>query len=372
MKATPAFLLVCLPILFLLSVHADGQDSGRLRNPISIGIRGHYGFIIPHSNAIAELANAKPWGIEGEVAWRLMRENTWKYCYCYPRAGISLDYFNFRQPEVLGHSITLYPYIEPYIRPHKRFSISFRFGIGPAWLTKVYDAESNPDNLFFSNHLSFIAMLNAGLNYRLSSRLTGRAAFNYNHISNGGLSEPNKGMNFPTVNAGIDYSLTEICYPSRAKDSIQVLYSDKSWWEVYALGSRKNVDSGEEQYYGVFGAGVYYNYLILRVLAINSGMELVSDLAEKERIRREYIQDPSSAPSHLRAAVLLGIDLLFGRVTFVHQWGLYYYAPYPARKPVYQRYGLNLGLSEHLYLGINIKAHGHVADLMDLRLGFRF
>jgi hypothetical protein len=372
MKAIPAYLLICLSFLFMQTENASGQDKGRLKNPISIGIRGHYGFIIPHSKTIADLANTNPWGMEGEVAWLLMREKTWKHCYCYPRAGFSLSYFNFKQPEVLGHSIILYPFIEPYIRPHRRFSISFRFGIGPALLTKVYDADSNPDNLFFSNHLSFIAMLNAGLNYRLSKRLTGRAAFNYNHISNGGITQPNLGMNFPSVNLGFDYSLSEVCFPSRAKDSMQVLYSGNSWWEVYVLGSRKNVNNGEEQYYAVLGAGAYYNYLILRVLALNAGTELISDLAEKERIRREYIQDPASAPRHLRAAVLLGIDLVFGRVTFVHQWGLYYYAPYPAMKPVYQRYGLNLGLSEHLYLGVNIKAHGHVADLMDVRLGLRF
>ena len=63
---------------------------------------------------------------------------------------------------------------------------------------------------------------------------------------------------------------------------------------------------------------------------------------------------------------------MFGRFTFQHQWGLYYYAPYPARHPVYQRYGLNVRFTGYLYLGINIKAHAQAADLADLRLGLQF
>jgi len=89
--------------------------------------------------------------------------------------------------------------------------------------------------------------------------------------------------------------------------------------------------------------------------------------------KREYASDPEAdLPDHNRAAVLLGIDILFGRFSFLHQWGIYYYEPYPARNRAYQRYGLNFRFSRKLYTGVNIKAHGHVADLMDLRLGFIF
>jgi hypothetical protein len=266
----------------------------------------------------------------------------------------------------------LYPYIEPYIRPQNRFSISFRFGIGPAWVTRIYDAQNNPDNLFFSKHLSFIAMLNVAVNYRMSSRISARAAFNYNHISNGGIKEPNKGMNFPTLNAGLEYSISEVIFPRRAKDTMRVLYPDKSWWDAYILGTMKNIEQAGDKNHPVVGAGIYYNYLIARILALNTGTEWVSDFSMKEKIRREYINDPGSAPDHNRAAILVGFDLLFGRFSFVHQWGIYYYAPYPARHRVYQRYGLNLQFTERLYVGINIKSHAHVADLMDARLGFRF
>ncbi len=364
--------LLCLSLFLLHSAHVEGQDIEKLPNPVSLAIRGHYGFIIPHSRAIAEISNSNPWGIEADLSWHLMRERIWKHCYCYPRTGFSLNYYNFNFPEVLGHSVAIYPYIEPFIRPQNKFNVSFRFGIGPAWVSKIYDAETNPDNFFFSSRLSFIVVLNAALNYRINSRLSTRAAFNFNHISNGGIRQPNTGMNFPTVNAGIDYSFTDVSFPCRTKDTVQSKHARKSWWDAYVLGTMKNVEAGENMNYAVIGAGIYYNYRSGRNLALNAGMEWISDFSEKERIRREYLSDPGSAPDHNRAAVLLGFDLLFGRITFVYQWGIYYYAPYRARSWGYQRYGLNLKFKERFYAGINIKAHAHVADLMDARLGIVF
>lgn len=357
----------------LLPAHkAFCQTGHEIVNPKSLGFRAHYGFIVPHSKTIAELADSKPFGIEADLAWHLMRERTWKHCYCYPRAGFTLSYYNFNNPRILGHSVALYPYIEPFIRPQKKLNFTFRFGIGPALVTKVYDSLTNPHNHFFSDHLSFIALLNAALNYRISSRVTARLAFNYNHISNGGLKEPNLGMNFPTWNAGFDYSFSEVKFPRRPKDTMRVLYTDKFWFDAYLMGTAKNAEKGEDQRFLAYGVGVYYNYLAGRIFALNAGTEWISDYSVKEKIRRRYINNPVEAPDHNRAAVLVGIELLFGRFSFLHQWGIYYYEPNRARNRVYQRYGLNFRFYDRFYLGINIKSHGHVADLMDARLGIIF
>ena len=73
-------LLLLVPMQFLQASSAG--DSAEVKNVLSIGIRGHYGFIIPHSKQIKELSYANPWGVEAEIAWHLMGENIWRYCYC--------------------------------------------------------------------------------------------------------------------------------------------------------------------------------------------------------------------------------------------------------------------------------------------------
>ena len=66
-------------------------------------------------------------------------------------------------PEVLGRVISLTPFVEPMIRAQDRLHGSVRLGVGFAWLNKVYDAETNPANLFFSTRLSFTGLVGANL-----------------------------------------------------------------------------------------------------------------------------------------------------------------------------------------------------------------
>jgi hypothetical protein len=180
-------------------------------------------------------------------------------------------------------------------------------------------------------------------------------------------------MNYPTLNVGFDYSFREAVFTKRSKQSGKDLYDRQCWFDAYLLGTAKNAEKGEDKLYPVIGAGIYYNYLFGRIIAASAGTEWVSDYSIKEKISRQYAGYPEAEhPDHNRAAVLLGIDILFGRFSFLHQWGIYYYEPYPARNRAYQRYGLSFRFTRNLYTGINIKAHGHVADLMDIRLGFIF
>ena len=73
-----------------------------------------------------------------------------------------------------------------------------------------------------------------------------------------------------------------------------------------------------------------------------------------------------------RGALLLGHELQIGRVRFSQQLGVYVYAPYKAKDPVYQRWGLEHHTERQIFWGINLKAHRHVADFLDVRLGLSF
>lgn len=67
------------------------------------------------------------------------------------------------------------------------------------------------------------------------------------------------------------------------------------------------------------------------------------------------------------------MDFLLGRFDFNQRMAVYTNKPknYQDHR-FYQRYVLNYLLSEHLTLGIGLKAHAHVAEHMELRLGWNF
>jgi Lipid A 3-O-deacylase (PagL) len=367
----------CITILAiaLIGTVGYGQINDSSKALFGIGMRVHRSFIIQHSEKLTdEITASHPWMIEADVNWHLRKQKTWEYCHCYPRTGFSLMYTNFDLPEILGSAVSLYSYIEPYIRAEHRLNYSFRLGLGLSYLTRVYDAETNPDNLFFSSPISFLVMLNVSANYRITPQLTLRTAGNYNHISNSGFSEPNYGINYPSFSVGIDYSFKPVDLPSGTISSSAALTAKKQRLEIIAGLSAKPTTSGlNETRYPVYVLAVNYSRNIRRIIALNGGIEWMSDRSIYKTLRKNgTVNHTGHYDDHNRGGVLVGIDWLFGRFTFYQHLGIYLYSPVKPLSPIYQRYGLNFRFSPHIFAGINIKAHGQDADFMDLRVGYSF
>lgn len=359
-------LILQLLLLYSFTFKIFSQKDSLINQPaiITLGVFGHKGFIIPHSESISSISYSKPWVIETNISWHFTDQNAWNYCFCYPRIGLSLLYINFGNPEILGHAVCLAPFVEPFFHTHKRFNTSFRFAAGYAYLDNVYDSLKNPQNLFYSTHSSFILSLYLTVNYRLGLQWILRLSGCYNHISNGGNELPNKGINFPTAAVGLDYMLKPLHFPIRQKSDKEKPIK-KSSFKIGILGTFKKPFQDENTQYLLYGCHINWSYLLGRLSAVTTGMEFVNDGSLKETLHRNN----QSPPDHKRTAMLIGHELQIGRFRFSQQLGIYFYSPVKAKDPVYQRYGLDFLVYKRIYIGTNLKAHRHVADFMDLRIG---
>jgi hypothetical protein len=356
--------------LFFVTILVSAQKKDTAKSPLTIGIRTHYGFIIKHSTKLGdETVGRRPWIIEADFGWHLTGQNVWKYCFCYPRAGFTLYYVNFDNPEVIGSSFALPFYIEPYMKAEKKLSYSIRFGGGPAYMTQIYDTINNPENVMFSSRISFVVFLNIGLNYRLNPRTTIRLAANYNHISNGGIKNPNLGANFPTANIGIDYSLSPTIFPQREKDKTIQVIEKKNMFRAGVFFSASTPDRNQQQEV-IVGSNFYYSRKISRLSALSMGLEIVHNGASKIQITNDPEYDNNT--DYKRGSVLVGHDLIMGRFIFNQLLGVYIYAPYPAKQTVYERIGLFYKINKNLYTGISLKTHLENADFLDARFGLAF
>jgi hypothetical protein len=139
------------------------------------------------------------------------------------------------------------------------------------------------------------------------------------------------------------------------------------------LLSGKPIAHGVNKRYAVFGFCLNYSRVTGRIFAITAGSEWVSDRSLRERIRIHNMVDGSGDyVDHHRMGMLAGVEWLFGRFIFSQQMGVYVYIPYKDRNPIYQRYGLTFKISDHIYTGLNLKAHANDADFMDMRMGVYF
>lgn len=362
-----SFFTSVLAIIFWINAGATGGDS--LRTPLILGVRPHYGFVIIHSRDIRQIRDSYPRGLEIDLSWHYNSEKSYNTCLCFPRLGLSLTYWDFNNPEILGQGLTLIGFVEPFFGNCNRVSFSFRAGTGFAYANKPYDEETNPDNISYSTRFSFALILAATLNYKLSQRVNLNISAYYNHISNSGMNEPNKGINYPTVSLGLGYFLRTGEFVKFPKNDWKTKDIKRNKIHLNIFSSAKQLDEkGELERYLVWGLSGRFARQVSRLSAISLGLEFCNDGAHKEEIKRST----NASIDYKMIGILAGHEFLLGKFIFSQQIGFYLYDPYKANTFLYQRYGLVFKLSKRIYTGVNLKARGHVADFIDFRVGFTF
>ena len=363
-------ILILLSAL-LFSGEAVAQDSLAVDNNADkpsqfvLGVRQHYGFIIIHSRELRAFEDAYPRGTELTLNWHLMERKSWEVCNCYPRVGLLFSFFDFDNRDILGYGFNVAGFVEPFFTSHKKLKISLRPVAGLSLNTKPYDALTNPDNFSYSLPVNVYVQLSLALNYQMSKRLALTFAGNYNHVSNGGIKEPNKGVNFPTATLGLDYAFNPRAFEERLKKKYEG--SRKRRYDI-AISSFVKRIFANSAYFGVFGIMGSASQQIGRMSALTLGAEWIWDGSLKWRMENQLNIDKS----YQRGAVLFGHEFLMGKFTFSQKIGVYFYDYTKYNDPVYQRYGINYHLSDQIYTGVHLKAHRHVADLIEIRLGWSF
>ena len=362
-------------ILFLtllsLPLIGTARDSGSMylagsdqQSIFSLSIQQHYGFILIHSAAIEALKNSYPIGTELNFNWQKIDEKSWEICSCYPRVGGSLSFFDFDNKEILGYGFNVAGFAEPFFRIDKKINISVRLLLGLSFDTKPYDEITNPDNLSYSLPLNEYSQLGVAFHYNINSKIKVTLSSNYNHISNGGLKQPNKGINYPTVGLGLDYTPHPISFERRKKTDFKGV--KKKRYDVSISYYPKKI-LASSRYFTVFGTAMGISQQISRMSAVTADIECVWDHSLQWEI--EQLDEDKD---FFRSGFLIGHEFLMGKFTFSQKIGLYIYDVVKSNEPLYQTYGINFHITDNIFTGIHIKAHRHVADFMLMKLGWTF
>jgi hypothetical protein len=359
-----ALLLVLVRAVVLVA--QDGPPTQRA--PFQLSASLHTGLIIPHSKELVDVSASRPRALEIDALWLLADERHTRASGLVSRRGLALHLFDFDAPDLLGRMVSVTPFVEPMILARHRLHGSVRLGVGLAYLTRPYDATENPDNLFYSSPVSFMAMVNAYVGYRLTPSWDVSAGYNYNHISNGGMKQPNKGINFPTWSLGALYSFKPMVIGRPVRD--------ESWREearnyryVLLSAARRNAPAEDgsgalEPHFRVGGMGIWGRRLG-KLTGVSLGTEWIYDGRARELMDRRGVDD-----SAWQGALMGGPELLSGRIRFALLFGAYVFAPSWNGDDIYQRYQLSYTFGRGLLVGTSLKAHRHVANVLDLRVGW--
>jgi hypothetical protein len=239
-------------------------------------------------------------------------------------------------------------------------------GAGLSYITKVYDEQNNPENLFFSSHLSYLVHLDVNLTKYITDRYFLFLYAKYNHISNGGVKKPNKGMNFPTFGLGMGYNFKTLDFPGKKKVPLEKPVPVIPVAGAFSTG--RTIHTNEEDEYklavGLFAKG---RRKISRLNALTLGFEGVYDrsLYNKDEARGSLV-------SNSYYSLLAGHSFVFGKFIFSQEWGTYLYAPFYEKQTFFQRYSLTYNIWNNLRAGVTLKAHAEVAENFNVLITYDF
>ncbi len=339
----------------------DATDSLKAVN--LVGLKFHVGSVLVHSRELRPIKDSYPTGIELDFAWHKISQKAWESCMCYPKLGIALTYWGYDNKEILGQGLTGLFYIEPVFNARGKVNYSVRAGLGLSYQNSPYDSISNPNNLSYSTYLAFPLQLGGTVHFRIKSRWLLNTSLVFNHFSNGGGRKPNKGINWPSIGVGLAYYLKEFEFKNREVNNWRDIGSPQKRLDfTFFLAYEEPRD-----YLFLLSPGleIKWSRQFARINAYTLGGEIMYDNGTGYALEQE---GDDSSP--VKAGLAAGHEFLLGKFLFSQQLGVYLNNPNPMHADVYQRYGLVYRINKNLSTGINLKAHGHVANFLDLRIGF--
>ena len=367
-------LLRRLTLINLVTLNTFAQENDSLAMPISkraanifsIGLGFQHGFIFAHSRAVQNTKGANPTGIELSLGWQRNDTETWNLCNCFPKKGLLLVFYDY-DVRLLGKSFGAAYFLEPVYKLGNKTFFSFRGVAGLAYLTNPFDSIHNPTNQSYSSAIGGYLLVGIGLSYLINKQWWLNTTINYQHISNGGLRQPNKGINWPTAGISVIYQKNPRPY-FKAPLSKERFWKDHSpRWDigVFGIAKRGTDENGNSHRMPLIGGTMQAGKQVGRINMLTLGAEIYGDKSLSMQLKRDSID-----ASALRAGLLIGHEFLLGKFAFSQRLGVYIFNETPYYDLIYHRWGIHYFMNKHLGIGMQLKAHRHVADFVDLRITY--
>lgn len=358
--------LITINVTAQVTESIDIPVSKKGDNIISFGAGVQHGFIFAHSRAVQNTKGANPTGVELSFGWQKNDPETWKLCNCFPKKGLLLFFYDY-DVTILGKSFGAAYFLEPGYKVGNKTFFSFRGVAGLAYLTNPFDSIHNPTNQSYSSAIGGYLLLGIGMSYLIDQHWWLNATINYQHISNGGLRQPNKGINWPTAGVSMIYHKNPRPY-YKVTRSKEKFWKDHSLrWDVgmFGIAKRGTDENGNSHRMPLIGGSIQAGKQVGRINMLTLGAEVYGDKSLRMQLKRDSI-DASS----LRAGLLAGHEFLLGKFIFTQRIGVYIFNQTPYHDLLYHRWGIHYFTNKHLGIGLQVKAHRHVADFVDLRVTY--
>jgi hypothetical protein len=177
------------------------------------------------------------------------------------------------------------------------------------------------------------------------------------HISNGGINQPNLGINYTTLGIGVTRKLdAQALPPSQSIEAFDASAGKKGISLTLISGLKE--PEGSERKASVLGVSAEYHFQFARINGWSAGFVGAWD----------NIRTGASLSERSRLSAIAGHHFLLGRFDFGQSAGFYLLQGHAPHSPWFQYYTLDFALNSFLGVGVGLKAHGKVAEFSGIRV----
>ncbi len=410
MKAAVLLYLFCLLVPLNAQYH----------NMYKFKLEYMYGILLKHNKYVEKLVDKPIMGAELSVDFQPNGKQQWPFLWNDATVGASLTYVSLGNPDVLGHAIACYPYLNIPILRLSWLSVSLRSGVGLGYVTKTFDntapsgttSLNNPDgtiNTAIGSSLNACLRENLSFEIPISKGFGLTASAGFFHLSNGNMGTPNSGLNVIQAQLGF------VCFPQY--DMYNLIYlphirkplSKRVSYELTLSGGARQLYYRDNQTYGIASAAFSVHRPVTRMIRLGIGADVFYDgvfgavyyryatgnESSTTYFARTYITS-SELKNQFRVGVSVQPELVFGKLIAGVHLGVYLYDPIKNLEPFadaqngtvnkgifysydieeedgwfYTRLGLKYLLTDHFYLAVGLKTHLYRAELIEWGVGVK-
>jgi hypothetical protein len=303
----------------------------------------------------------------------------WTILYGQPTVAYSFAYQTLGNEAILGNAFYFVPSLEFEAFKLKRLDMRVRIGWGGGMITKRHDSFYNKENIVVGSTLNACVSLRALFRYRILDAVHLQIGGGITHYSNGGLTNPNLGINIPFAQVGIQYNFQKpVVSDSLSKQLIAELPSlNKSVRPFIEIGfGLTETATTRGPKHPVYSVSVGVSRLMARISKLSLSLEYLYNTSPYAFDRQNGAVDLEHL-NYARFSVSATHEFLFGHWGLVTGLGVYMNKHKYQRSILLTRIGFNFYLQNYfkhfknqLWLGCHVRAYAGEAEFVGILLGY--
>lgn len=350
-------------ILLVVSFTCLSQQSESLN--YFIDFSGISGLTVPNLKAKKFFIDTRFNGVDFYIGLRKKDSTIWVNKFRYPDYGVGFQINIIDERNILGNAYSIYYTINLPFYPVRKIGVFYSISIGTSFISNPFHPEINYLNMANGSRMNVFAHFGLKTRIQVYNNIKFKLGFNFYHISNGNIKQPNDGLNLLAFESGISLSLE-----NRSKllvESHSFNQENQIFYITNSVGTKQTRILGDRYFMYALNFDSYLYSTSKRSLGV--GIDFIYD----NSINYLFESDSSYLNKEKRFiynGIYLTHALNLNRVSILTNVG-YYIDYYHIMKDEWFYYlGLRYFVTHHLFGNFGIKARFNGGDFIAWGIGY--